>query len=99
MERLVDAMARELGLCRAEVRRRNLVAADKMPYARPLKTRGQHPGRARQRDYPLCQQKALDGAGWADFPPASRPPARPGVISASASPIMSRAPAAAPTSR
>jgi carbon-monoxide dehydrogenase large subunit len=68
MERLIDAMARELGLCRAEVRRRNLVAADKMPYGRPLKTRGNIQVVLDSGDYPLCQQKALDGAAWADFP-------------------------------
>jgi carbon-monoxide dehydrogenase large subunit len=68
MERLIDAMARELGLDRAEVRRRNLVAAAKMPYARPLKTRGNIQVVLDSGDYPLCQQKALDGAGWSDFP-------------------------------
>jgi len=68
MERLIDAMARELGLDRAEVRRRNLVAADKMPYARPLKTRGNIQVVLDSGDYPLCQQTALDGAGWSDFP-------------------------------
>ena len=39
MERILDAIARELKLDRAEVRRRNLVPADKIPYVTPLKAR------------------------------------------------------------
>jgi carbon-monoxide dehydrogenase large subunit/6-hydroxypseudooxynicotine dehydrogenase subunit gamma len=35
-ERLMDAIARKLGLSRTEVRRRNLLAPEEMPYARPL---------------------------------------------------------------
>ena len=43
MERLLDRIADELGLDRAEVRRRNLVPPEKMPYARPSR-----PGPARR---------------------------------------------------
>src|SRR5690606_33746728 len=39
MERLLDRVARELGLDRAEVRRRNLIPPERMPYVTPLKTR------------------------------------------------------------
>ena len=39
-ERLLDAIADELGLDRVEVRRRNLIAKDEMPYARSLDTLG-----------------------------------------------------------
>ena len=35
-ERLMDAIAREFGLSRIEIRRRNLIAPEEMPYARPL---------------------------------------------------------------
>ena len=35
-ERLMDAIARKLGLSRIEVRRRNLIGRDEMPYERPL---------------------------------------------------------------
>ena len=35
-ERLMDAIARRLGISRIEVRRRNLIAPDEMPYERPL---------------------------------------------------------------
>ena len=39
MERCLDRIAAHLSLDRAEVRRRNLVPLDKIPYATPLKTR------------------------------------------------------------
>ena len=39
MERMMDRVARELKLDRAEVRRRNLIPAEKMPYTKPLKAR------------------------------------------------------------
>jgi len=39
MERLLDRVARELGLDRAEIRRRNLIGPDEMPYVSPLKSR------------------------------------------------------------
>jgi aerobic carbon-monoxide dehydrogenase large subunit len=67
MERLLDAAARGLGLDRAEIRRRNLVPADRMPYATPLKTRGGIAVTLDSGDYPRCQQMALDGADWSGF--------------------------------
>src|SRR5205823_1656148 len=39
-ERLMDAIAAQLGLDRVDVRRRNLIAATEMPYARHLDTLG-----------------------------------------------------------
>ncbi len=68
IERLLDRVARELGLDRAEVRRRNLIPADKMPYAKPFKTRGGMQVVLDSGDYPKCQQEALARAGWDDFP-------------------------------
>jgi carbon-monoxide dehydrogenase large subunit len=68
MERLMDRVARELKLDRAEVRRRNLVPADKMPYATPLKTRGGMQVVLDSGDYPACQDIALKHAGWEGFP-------------------------------
>jgi carbon-monoxide dehydrogenase large subunit len=35
-ERLMDAIARKVGIDRVEARRRNLISKDEMPYARPL---------------------------------------------------------------
>ena len=68
MERLLDHAARELGLDRAEIRRRNLVPGHAMPYATPLKTRGGQQVILDSGDYPRCQQMALDEIGWSNFP-------------------------------
>lgn len=67
MERLLDRVARELGLDRAEVRRRNLIPASKMPYTTQLKARGGMPVVLDSGDYPKCQQDALARAGWDEF--------------------------------
>jgi carbon-monoxide dehydrogenase large subunit len=68
MERMLDRVARELKLDRAEVRRRNLIPAGKMPYTKPLKSRGGRMVVLDSGDYPKCQQDALDRIGWTDFP-------------------------------
>src|SRR5690348_9617317 len=39
-ERLMDAVAQRLGLDRVEVRRRNLIGKEEMPFTRPLNTLG-----------------------------------------------------------
>ena len=67
MERVLDAIARELKMDRAEVRRRNLVPADKIPYLTPLKTRSGSAITMDSGDFPHCQQLALDGIGYAGF--------------------------------
>jgi len=63
----MDAIAKELGLDRAEVRRRNLIAADRMPYTVPLKARDGAAMTYDSGDYPACQARALDAAGYARF--------------------------------
>ncbi len=68
MERLLDRTARELGLDRAEVRRRNLVAGDTMPHTKPLQNRGGGAVVLDSGDYPKCQADVLDRAGWSSFP-------------------------------
>ena len=68
MERLLDKVARELGVERAELRRRNLVPADRMPYATPMKTRGGMQVVLDSGDYPRTLADALAAAGWDDFP-------------------------------
>lgn len=68
MERLMDCAARELGLDRTEIRRRNLIPADKMPYVTPLKNRAGTPIVYDSGDYLLAQTTALAAAGYADFP-------------------------------
>jgi carbon-monoxide dehydrogenase large subunit len=67
MERLLDRIADELGLERAEVRRRNLVPRDKMPYVSPLKTRAGSPIALDSGDYPACQHMALEAIDYAGF--------------------------------
>ena len=68
MERLLDRVARELGLDRAEARRRNLIPAVAMPCALPLQTRGGVAIVLDSGDYPKCQASALQHADWAGFP-------------------------------
>ena len=67
MERLLDRVARELKLDRAEVRRRNLIPAEKMPYTKPLKSRGGMSVVLDSGDYPKCQQMVLDAIDWPGF--------------------------------
>jgi carbon-monoxide dehydrogenase large subunit len=68
MERLMDRLARELDLDRAELRARNLIPPEKMPYKKPLKTRAGANVQYDSGDYPACQADVLAAAGWADFP-------------------------------
>jgi aerobic carbon-monoxide dehydrogenase large subunit len=68
MERLMDRVARELHLDRAEVRRRNLIPLEKMPYTKPLKARSGASMQYDSGDYPACQAQVLEVAGWEEFP-------------------------------
>ncbi len=68
MERVLDAIAEKLKLDRAEVRRRNLVPADKIPYLTPLKARSGSSITLDSGDFPRCQQMAMDAVGYAGFP-------------------------------
>jgi aerobic carbon-monoxide dehydrogenase large subunit len=68
MERLLDRLAHELKLDRAELRRRNLIPAAKMPYLKPLKTRAGEQVQYDSGDYPACQAEILKAVGWDDFP-------------------------------
>jgi len=68
MERLMDRLARALDLDRAELRRRNLIPAEKMPYLKPLKARSGEQVQYDSGDYPGCQAEILRAAGWSDFP-------------------------------
>lgn len=73
MERLLDRVASELGLDRAELRRRNLVPAAKMPYEKPIRSRlsatdrGGTPVVLDSGDYPGAQQRVLDAIDYAGF--------------------------------
>jgi carbon-monoxide dehydrogenase large subunit len=68
MERLMDRVARELGLDRAVLRGRNLIPAEKMPYLKPLKTRAGQTIVYDSGDYPAAQAMLLEAIGWETFP-------------------------------
>jgi carbon-monoxide dehydrogenase large subunit len=67
MERVMDRIARELGLDRAELRRRNLIGPERMPYRTPMTTRGGTPVSYDSGDYPAVQAAALEAIGYAAF--------------------------------
>jgi carbon-monoxide dehydrogenase large subunit len=60
-ERLMDLLAGELGLDRAEVRRRNLITADELPYATVTHQRYD------SGDYQLALERALGAIGYDGF--------------------------------
>ncbi|MBT5050474.1 MAG: xanthine dehydrogenase family protein molybdopterin-binding subunit [Rhodospirillaceae bacterium] len=68
MERLMDRVAKELGLPCTEVRLRNMVPGDAMPYDLPIETRGGVPIQLDSGDYPQCMKDALAAASYDDFP-------------------------------
>src|SRR4029079_8003620 len=68
MERLLDAVAEQLGIARDEVRRRNMIQRSQMPYATRIKQRDGSTMVYDSGDYPECQRRALEAGGWADFP-------------------------------
>jgi carbon-monoxide dehydrogenase large subunit len=63
MERSVDLVARALGLEPAEVRRRNMIRADEMPYAAGMLYRDGEPIVYDSGDYPGALDKALAAIG------------------------------------
>jgi carbon-monoxide dehydrogenase large subunit len=67
MERLLDRAAVHFGLPREEIRSRNLIRADQMPYETPLRTRDGGLMVYDSGDYPECQRRALDVSDWAGF--------------------------------
>lgn len=67
MERLMDRVARELGLDRSEVRRRNFIQPEQMPYDVGLVFRDGRPVTYDSGDYPACQAAALEKADYAGF--------------------------------
>lgn len=72
MERLLDRAARELKIDPAEIRRRNLIAADQMPYKVGLTFRDGKPVVYDSGDYPATVEKALAVANYSDFPRRQR---------------------------
>ena len=67
MERLLDRVARELGIDRAEVRGRNTIQPEQMPYAPGLTFRDGKPMVYTSGDFPLSQRRAIEVSGYAGF--------------------------------
>jgi len=67
MERVVDAIARDLGLDRTVVRRRNLVPASAIPYTTPMQARSTSTIVYESGDFPACLELALRNADYAGF--------------------------------
>ena len=67
MERLMDRVARELKLDRAEVRRRNMIQPEQMPYAVGLIFRDGKPLVYHGGDYPRAQATAIKASGFDGF--------------------------------
>jgi carbon-monoxide dehydrogenase large subunit len=63
MERIIDLVAREVGLEPAEMRRRNMISANEMPYQVGIPYRDGEPIVYDSGDYPGALQKALDAVG------------------------------------
>jgi aerobic carbon-monoxide dehydrogenase large subunit len=67
IERMLDVVANRLGLDRTEVRRRNLIPHEKMPYSVPIRMRDGNPMTYDSGNYPECQRQALLAADWDGF--------------------------------
>jgi carbon-monoxide dehydrogenase large subunit len=68
MERILDKAANALGMDRAELRWRNLIQPEQMPYDAGFIYRDGSPLRYDSGDYPACQKAATDRADYAGFP-------------------------------
>ncbi|HET6549953.1 MAG TPA: xanthine dehydrogenase family protein molybdopterin-binding subunit, partial [Solirubrobacter sp.] len=68
VERALDLAARELGLDPLELRRRNLVPADAMPYDAGILYRDAQPLVLDGGDYVAVLDRAAELAGWSDLP-------------------------------
>ena len=67
IERLLDLVARKLDIDRVELRRRNLVPAEQMPYQTPMKTRAGSAIVYDSGDYLSCQNKGLAAIDFGGF--------------------------------
>jgi carbon-monoxide dehydrogenase large subunit len=68
MEQLLDRVANALGLTRDEIRRRNFILPEQMPYEIPVLQRDGTRMTYDSGDYPECQRRALAAADWTNFP-------------------------------
>ena len=67
MERLLDLAARELGIDRVEIRRRNYIPADAFPYDHEILFQDFRPLVYDSGNYPAALEKAVEMIGYADF--------------------------------
>jgi aerobic carbon-monoxide dehydrogenase large subunit len=67
MERVMDAIARDLGLDRAEVRSRNFIQPDEMPYDHGLTFQDGRALKYDSGDFPASLAKLKALVGWDDF--------------------------------
>lgn len=67
VERAIDAVARDLGLDRAEVRRRNLIQPDQLPYQIDIPGSDGRPISYDSGDYPAALESAIETAAIASF--------------------------------
>src|SRR5712692_5263788 len=67
MDRAVDCLARALGMDPAEIRRRNYIRADELPYDFGMPYRDGNPLVYDTGDFPQALEKALAAAGYAEF--------------------------------
>ena len=67
MERIMDAAAAKLGLDRAEIRKRNTIPAEAMPYSMGLIFRDGKPLTYDSGDYPQLLKQVLDASDYAGF--------------------------------
>ncbi|MEK7385779.1 MAG: xanthine dehydrogenase family protein molybdopterin-binding subunit, partial [candidate division NC10 bacterium] len=67
MDRAVDCLARELGMDPAELRRRNYIRADELPYDFGMPYRDGNPLIYDTGDFPAALDAALEAAGYAEF--------------------------------
>src|SRR5881397_3590321 len=67
MDRIVDCLARELRMDPAEIRRRNYIRPDELPYDLGMPYRDGNPLVYDTGDFPLALDKALEAAGYRPF--------------------------------
>jgi aerobic carbon-monoxide dehydrogenase large subunit len=67
MDRAVDRLARALGMDPADVRRRNYIRADELPYDMGMPYRDGNPLVYDTGDFPAALEAALEAAGYAEF--------------------------------
>ena len=74
MERLIDVAAAEMGIDRVELRRRNMVTPDELPWSTPAGTVYDCG------DFPALFARALESADWKGFPARKRESAKRGKL-------------------